>query len=161
MLKAISEPLKDIIDSFQHPFYVIDIESYKIVFANKACAFGDLDEKATCHLLTHHSSTPCSGEHICPINEVKKTKKSTITEHIHFDNKGNPRNMEVHGDPVFDEAGNVKMMIEYSFDITDRKKAEQALLKTEQELKEKLEVIEKFLKFAINRELKMVELKKQ
>ena len=68
--------------------------------------------------------------------------------------------MEVHGDPIFDETGNVKMMIEYSFDVTDRKKAEQALLKTEQELKKKLEESEKFTKFAVNRELKMVELKK-
>ena len=71
MPNGISESLKNIIDSFQHPFYVIDIKSYKIVFANKACAFGDLAENVTCHLRTHKSNTPCSGEHVCPIDEVK------------------------------------------------------------------------------------------
>jgi PAS domain-containing protein len=153
--------LEKIFNSLSHPFYVIDINTYKIKFANKACNFPDISKgDATCHLLTHKSESPCTGEHICPINEVKKTKKSTATEHIHADANGKPRNMEVHGDPIFDEKGNLVMMIEYSFDITERKEIEEALQRNQKDLQNKIEQLEKFSKFAINRELKMVELKK-
>jgi signal transduction histidine kinase/FixJ family two-component response regulator len=53
---------------------------------------------------------------------VKKTGKHVTIEHIHYDKDGNPRNMQVHGYPVFDDNGNVVQMIEFSFDITERKR---------------------------------------
>jgi signal transduction histidine kinase len=58
---------------------------------------------------------------------VKKTKKPVTVEHVHYDKDGNTRNVEVHGFPIFDRDGNVVQMIEYCLDITDRKRAEQAL----------------------------------
>lgn len=130
------EFFQKILDSIQHPFYVIDAGNYKIKFANKACGFGDLNENSTCHLLTHKSVIPCKGQHICPLMEVKKTKQAVKTEHIHYDKDGNPRNMEVHGDPVFDNDGNIIMMIEYAYDVTERKKAEKKLQDTYRELEQ-------------------------
>lgn len=149
-----SKSLQEIIDSIQHPFYVIDVLTYKIKFANKACGFGNLTDEMTCHLKTHKSSTPCAGQHICPLEVVKKTWKPVKTEHVHFDKDGSPKNMEVHGDPVFDEKGNLILMIEYAFDITERKQAEQAL-------KQKLEEIEKFNNMMMGREKRVIELKKE
>lgn len=146
--------LQKIIDSMQHPFYVIDINNYRVRLANTSCGFGELGQDSTCHILTHKSSAPCGFPHVCPLQEVKKTKKAVQTEHIHYNKEGNERIMEVHGDPVFDDEGNLVMMIEYAFDITDRKKFEE-------ELKKKVEEVEKFNKVMMGREKRIIELKKE
>ena len=111
-----------VLESLTHPFYVLDANDYTIVMANSAARLGNLSAKPTCYGLTHRRETPCDGtEHICPLQEVKRTKQPVIVEHIHYDKDGNPRDMEVHAYPIFDEQGNVAQMIEYSLDITERK----------------------------------------
>jgi len=114
------------IESLPHPFYVIDANNYTIKIANKATRlFGALTEDTTCYALTHNRKQPCCGmRHGCPLDEVRKTKKPVVLEHIHYDKHGNTRYVEIHGYPILDEAGNVIQMIEYSLDITDRKQAE-------------------------------------
>ncbi len=112
------------LESLTHPFYVLDANNYTIVMANSAARLGSLDSHPTCYGLTHRRDTPCDGcEHTCPLQEVKRTKQPVIVEHVHYDKDGNPRDMEVHAYPIFDEQGNVAQMIEYSLDITDRKTA--------------------------------------
>jgi PAS domain S-box-containing protein len=69
----------------------------------------------------------------CPLEEVKRRKKPVMVEHVHFDRNGNVRHVEVHGYPMFDEHGNVIQMIEYALDITERKRTEEALRKSEQQ----------------------------
>ncbi len=114
------------LESLTHPFYVLDATTYEIVLANSAARMGDLSASSTCYGLTHRRSTPCSGsEHLCPLQEVKRTKQPVIVEHIHYDINGNPREVEVHAYPIFDDQGNVVQMIEYSLDISDRKRLEQ------------------------------------
>lgn len=121
--------LDRILDSLPHPFYVINAHDYSIVVANQAALGGQgKGGRHTCHALTHHQSSPCqSKEHPCPLEIVKKTKKSTQLEHIHYDSKGEPHFVEVYGFPIFDEQGEVVEMIEYCIDITKRKQAEQKL----------------------------------
>ena len=117
-----------VLESLTHPFYVLDANDYTIVMANSAARLGNLSTKSTCYGLTHRRATPCDGtEHICPLQEVKRTKQPVIVEHIHYDKDGNPRDMEVHAYPIFDEQGNVAQMIEYSLDITERKKLEKEI----------------------------------
>jgi len=119
-----NEYLNTIIESLAHPFYVIDANDYTIKLANSAAYAGDLSKKITCFALTHKCKKPCGGsEHLCPLEDVKKTKKPVVVEHVHYVD-GNPRVFEVHGFPVFDSKGNVVQMIEYSLDITERKQAE-------------------------------------
>ncbi len=146
--------LQKIIDSFQHPFYVVDVNNYKVRYANNACGFGELDENTTCHMRTHHSSTPCKGDHVCPLDEVRKTMRPVKTEHIHYDKDGNSIIMEVHGDPVFDDQGKLIYMVEYSFDITDLKKAQE-------DLQNKLGMVEKLNKLMFGREERVLQLKKE
>jgi len=119
------------IESLSHPFYVIDANNYKIKMANTATTiFSSISEDTTCHALTHNSKKPCRGmRHTCPLEEVKRTKKPVALEHIHYDKDGNARHFEIHAFPIFDDAGNVVQMIEYSLDITERKQAEQELRK--------------------------------
>lgn len=117
------------IEYVPHPFYVIDANTYLIEMANSAASnFGNISANTTCYSLTHKSTKPCHGaNHVCPLGEVKKTKKPVTVEHIHYDKDGSARYIEVHGYPIFDVAGSVTQMIEYSVDITERRQAEEAL----------------------------------
>jgi len=117
-----------VLESLTHPFYVLDAHDYTIKVANSAARLGDLASKPTCYALTHRRDAPCEGlEHVCPLQVVKKTKKPVTVEHVHYDKDGNPRNFEVHAYPIFDANGNVVQMIEYSLDITDRKRLEKEI----------------------------------
>jgi PAS domain S-box-containing protein len=120
--------LNAVLESLNHPFYVIDASDYTIKLANSAARFGPLQDSSTCYRLTHNRDTPCEDkEHPCVLKEIKKSKKPVIEEHIHFDQSGDPRIIEVHGYPLFDSKGNVARIIEYNLDITDRKRAEDSL----------------------------------
>ncbi|MDM8530916.1 PAS domain S-box protein [Anaerolineales bacterium HSG25] len=128
-----NEFLNNILESLSHPFYVIDVNDYHIITANSnAWSLGDGNQK-TCHALTHNRPAPCDSlDHICPLQEIKQTKKPVIVEHIHSDNDGNPINVEVHGFPILNSQGEVAQMIEYTLDITERKRAEEALRESEE-----------------------------
>lgn len=120
--------LESIIESLPFPFYVVDTSSYMIQMANSA-ATGEGWQGGTCHLLTHNSPAPCGGgDHICPLDEVKKTHKPVTVEHKHCDHNGVCHYYEVHGFPIFDEDGRVAKMIEISQDITLRKELEAQLV---------------------------------
>jgi len=128
--------LNSVIESLSHPFYVIDVSNHKILTANSSARLGFLKKDAICHATTHGSSQPCIGVHKCPLEEVKKTKKSVVVEHVHRDINNVARNVEVHAYPILDDKGNVTKMIEYCLDITDRKKAEAALKRANKKLKQ-------------------------
>ncbi|MCK5522515.1 MAG: PAS domain-containing protein [Thiomargarita sp.] len=129
-----TEFLQNIINSLNHPFYVINAENYQIEFANAATR--RWNKKITCYALTHQKSTPCEGiNNPCPLQEVKRTKKHVVVEHLHFDENGDSIYVEVHGFPITDSAGNIIQMIEYSLDITERKRVEKQLIKQNQELR--------------------------
>ncbi len=127
--------LKTIMESLDHPFYVIDANDYTVKMANSAAAAGPLSKEVKCYSLTHRRNTPCcETDHRCPLAEVKRNKKPAIVEHIHYDNQNNPRQYEVHAYPIFDDKAEVVQIIEYCLDITERKKAEEKLRKQQAEL---------------------------
>jgi len=117
--------LENTLESLTHPFYVIDVEDYAIKVANSAARKMGAPGAGTCYALTHQRTTPCDGEeHRCPLQEVIRTGKPAVMEHLHRDASGGVRYVEVHGYPVFDDGGRIIQMIEYSLDITERKKME-------------------------------------
>ena len=126
---AAQRRLDMILDSLPHPFYVIDAHDYTVVVANQAALRGvKKGERHRCYELTHKRSSPClSKDDPCPLEIVKRTKKPVTLEHTHYNGRGEPVFVEVHGFPIFDEQGEVAEMIEYSIDITKRKLAEQKL----------------------------------
>ncbi|UCH86790.1 MAG: response regulator [Dehalococcoidia bacterium] len=126
--------LQAVLDALRHPFYVIEAEDYTIKMANAAACRGGLREAATCYALTHGLTEPCKGdEHVCPLEVVKQTKAPVTVEHIHRDTDGNDRAVEVHCHPVLDHEGNVRQVIEYTLDITERKRAQEELEKLRSE----------------------------
>jgi len=123
-----NEFLNTVLDSLSYPFYVLDVNDYTVKMSNQAAKAEGLPDAATCYGLIYKTDKPCSSkDHICPLEEVKKTKKPVVVEHTHYDGNGGTKNIEVHGHPIFDAKGNVVQMIEYSLDITERKKIEEEL----------------------------------
>jgi PAS domain S-box-containing protein len=127
-----SEFLKSVIEALPHPFYVISADNFRIDLANTAAKLGNLTAQSTCYALTHKRDRPCNSEgHECPVETIKKTKQPVTVEHIHYDQMGNQRNVEVSAYPIFDSKGNVSQVIESSVDITERRQMERALKESE------------------------------
>jgi len=129
--------VQNIIDSLFFPFYIVDAETYGIEVINEAARKGREVVGMTCHQLTHHNPVPCdSDEHGCPLQEVRRTGKPATMIHTHFMEDGEPRLFEVHGVPIKDKNGSVVRMIEYSIDITDQTRAEEASRRAMEALEE-------------------------
>ena len=132
-----------VLESLPHPFYVIDALNHKVISTNGAAQKLGIIGDTTCYALFHNSDKPCnSPQHPCPMEIIKKTKKPTTVEHIHYDKHGNTFPVEIHAYPVFDYDDNVCQMIEYTLDITNRKKTETALKQRETDLRDKAKNLE-------------------
>jgi PAS domain-containing protein len=127
-LRTCKESFDIVIESLPYPFYVIDAQTYRIILANSAAKMGELSEESTCYAVTHQRSSPCDDiDHPCPLKVVRESKKPMCVEHVHFDAEGKLINVEVHAYPILDREGDLSRLIEYSFDITDRKQTERDL----------------------------------
>ncbi|MBC8385621.1 MAG: PAS domain-containing protein [Candidatus Cloacimonetes bacterium] len=127
--------LNNVINSLPHPFYVINTNDYTIEKANSASTIKNEQRKYKCYSVIFNKHRRCKDEErSCPLRIVQKTGKSTIVEHIHPTLDGNYKIAEVHTHPIFDEKGEVVQIIQYSLDITQRKKAEKDLLTSREHL---------------------------
>ena len=125
-----------VIEAINESLLVIDPANYKILAANSEASkelmiSGEDLSGMTCYEATHHSSTPCLAPHICPVREVMATGRVVKVEHVHFDKEQNPIDVEIAVYPVKDIEGQVVRIIHLSRNITERKKAEEALAKSE------------------------------
>jgi len=126
--------LQTVLDSLTYPLYVIDVADYHVSLANRTAQESCNGGAATCYALTHRRDVPChTEEHPCPIEIIKATGKPTVVEHVHYDAAGQPKNVEVHAFPIFDKAHRLVQIIEYCVDITERKRAQEELLRAKQE----------------------------
>ena len=128
--------LNNILESLTHPFYVINAKDYTIALANSTASSEGFEHGQYCYSLSHNNIKPCEAPCVCPLNEVKNTKKSCVVEHKHYDKEGNEQFYEIYGYPILDESGNVVQMIEYALNITNRKIAQQELKDSEERYRE-------------------------
>jgi PAS domain S-box-containing protein len=122
-------------DALAYPLYVLDANDFTIKAANPAARAHrrEFPPGVTCYELTHGRDAPCHDEaHPCPLAEIKRTKKSIVVEHVHFDGWGGRRVVEVHAHPIFDPQGNVAHIVESVLDISDRSVSGQALEEVKQ-----------------------------
>jgi len=123
--------VRSVIESLTIPFYVIDANDYTIKLANSAAGFGDLDQDSKCYALSHGIDSPCNDtKHPCILDEVKRTKQSVVVEHVNIDKEKSQRVVEVYGYPIFNDQGDVVQVIEYSVDISERKRLEERIRQT-------------------------------
>jgi PAS domain S-box-containing protein len=125
--------ITSILNSFPHPIYVIDASDYRITPVNPVAQQGPLSNGSTCYAFTHNRDTPCnSPEHPCPVKTVKETKQPATLEHIHYDERGDPRNIQVSAYPILDIQGNVSQIVKYDVDVTELMQIKETLRKSEQ-----------------------------
>ncbi|MFP4316031.1 MAG: PAS domain S-box protein [Desulfovibrionales bacterium] len=107
--------------------YLVD-PTHRITFINKAFRdwFGDPDGK-TCHEILHCESDSCPS---CHIDEVFE-KGTILTREF---TASNGRSYQVYDYP-FSEADGTPLVLKLGIDITERKTAEQELLRREQQYK--------------------------
>ncbi len=128
--------LEDSINSLTHPFYVIDVHNYEIILHNKAANILENKSISTCYALSHGFNEPCKGDnHPCTIAQVLEKRQPVTVQHLHKDRNGKSLFFEIHAYPVLNEKEEVSHVIEYSIDITRRKKAEDDLREALQEVK--------------------------
>ena len=121
--------LEHILDAVDNPFFVINTDDFSVAMANKM-ARNSVEELSgvTCHELVYRNSTPCAGEsRTCPMQQIRETGKPCVVEHAFFDEEGQKKYSKIHAYPLFDNAGNLKQIVEYIEDITDMKESQRAL----------------------------------
>ncbi len=136
--------LQTVIDAVQDATLVVD-RDYRVVLANRAARrrTGGRDPVSACmacYRLFHGRAAPCAAEHgPCPLKQVIAAKTPVTVVQTQNDPEGNERIVEISAAPIFNEAGEVVQIVESSRDITQRKRAEEALRKSEQRFRSLVE----------------------
>ncbi len=132
--------LQTIIDGVVNPVMVIGLD-HRIMLMNEAArehvprSLGCSDS-LFCHQVSHLSDSPCGGEdHLCPLDEVRKTGNSATLIHRHFRPYGEVRIVELEASPLRDQSGQLLGIIETSRDITERLLMESVLRDKETQLR--------------------------
>ena len=128
--------LQTVIDGMPDPLLVVD-RDHRVVLANRvvremAGADDPVAASLACYQVSHHREAPCDeAERPCPLRNVIAAKAPVRVTHSHFDAEGREHIVEVIAAPIFDETGEVVQVIESCRDITERKRAEEALWESE------------------------------
>ncbi|MDA8098543.1 MAG: sensor domain-containing diguanylate cyclase [Nitrospiraceae bacterium] len=124
-LRRSEQFLNTIFDSIHDPFCIFDT-AFRIVRANEA--YADLKEKAigdlidrTCYEVLEGRDDVCEG---CVIRKTLSSGDPCAKEKMVALKSGEHLWLEIFTYPIRDEIGKVTHVIEYSRDITDRKKSE-------------------------------------
>jgi two-component system, sensor histidine kinase and response regulator len=123
--------LQTVIDAIPETMLVIG-RDYRISLANRAARemAGGIDpvDCLKCHRLSHHRDSPCTGQDdCCPLSRVVAGKAPVTVLHRHRNAEGRELFVEVTAAPVFNDQGEVTHIIESCRDVTERKRAEDAL----------------------------------
>ena len=128
------EDKDSIINGISDAIMLLDAKTYKILEVNQAFLNSyrmSLDQVIgkTCHEITHHRPEPCPetpGAH-CPLRQTVLKGEIYRTEHVHKDSEGNDIYFEIASYPVRDASGDISRIVHLSRDVTERRRAEEAL----------------------------------
>jgi diguanylate cyclase (GGDEF)-like protein/PAS domain S-box-containing protein len=125
--------LSTIFDSIGDPVCIFD-SNFRIVRTNEA--YNDMKHMTSselvgkeCYRIMHNRNSVCED---CIVATTIKSKDPCAKDKLTTDRDGAPLWLEIYTYPIFDERGNVPYIIEYTRDITDRKKTEEELRKSEE-----------------------------
>lgn len=116
--------LRTIIDSLPHPFYVNEAVTHKPLLKNLA-AIKFENTLEIVHCFMNEKPENCIGNPgSCVLSMVNSSTTPVRIEHEFVSKTGENRIHEVFAYPVFNNHGNLQYVIQYSIDITERKRAE-------------------------------------
>jgi PAS domain S-box-containing protein len=119
--------LRTIVDSLPHPFYVIEANTNKALLKNDAAVKFE-SEIASVHCFMSDKLVRCAGDpYTCPLSMVNASTSPIRVEHEFITKSGEKLIHEVFGYPVFNSKGSLNYVIQYSLDITKRKRSENEL----------------------------------
>ncbi len=130
---------KTILDSMNDAISLLDVRDFTIIDANRvfldSYGFSQKSEAVGkhCYQVTHRLDHVCSfPDDVCPLIETVRTKGHYAADHVHYDRKGGKIYVEVSTSPITDDAGNVVQVVHVQRNITERKRAEEALRESEE-----------------------------
>ena len=141
-LKLSNEFARTILDSMNDAISIIDVRDFSIAGVNRVflkevgLSEGEVIGKK-CHEITRNTSEVCRPpDDICPLPETLKNSGHSLAEHVHYGTNGEKTYVEVSTSPITDSHGNIIQVVHVSRDITERKKAENALHESRRKLEE-------------------------
>ena len=142
-----------ILDNIEILVYVADINTYEVLYANKYTRrlFGDIKGKICWQSIQKGQDGPCS---FCTNDKIVNADGTpTGVYQWEFQNTVTGKWFDIRDTAIDWESGRI-VRLEVALDITKRKKAEQELTASQEQLK-------KVNNIFVGRELKMIELKKE
>ena len=129
------EEKESIINSISDPLMVLDTKTYQILDVNQAFlkSYKTKEDEVlgrTCYEITHNHPRPCPelhGSEPCPLKESVLGRGPVHIEHVHKDREGGNVYVEISSYPLRDSDGEISRIVHLSRDVTDRRRAEEAL----------------------------------
>jgi len=116
--------LRTIIDSLPHPFYIIEAGTHKPLLRNLAAIKFDKSLESV-HCIMDEKPEGCfENPYTCALSMVISSTIPVRIEHEFVIKSGEKRIHEVFAYPVFNNHGSLQFVIQYSIDITERKRNE-------------------------------------
>ena len=144
-LQGSKEFIETVMNSLTDSICTIDTHDFKVTGTDRAfLKMLKMGEKEvigkTCYELTHRLSEPCGPpDHICPLSDTVKTGQPSSAEHVHWDRDGNKIYVETSTHPMTNEKGEVYQVVHLARDITERKRAEEALQNARDDLERRVD----------------------
>jgi len=137
LLKKSKEFAETVLNNLDDTISIIDVKDFRILDVNKVFLEKYVVKKEDvigklCYEIIHKSAKRCSPpDDICPLLETLNTGKINTIEHIHYMGYGEKRYVTVSTSPIKDESGRVINVIHVVRDITQSKRVEESLAKSE------------------------------
>ncbi len=141
---ATMQLMQTTLDGMADPVVLIGTD-FRVLWANQAmrATYGEFERQVPlfCYQFTHGRTEPCDpATCTCSLNEVRRELQPVTVTHEHIQKDGVKQVLEISAAPLFDDQGNLTGIVEAIRDISDRKKIEAALQKSERSLRKALEV---------------------